>query len=63
VPLGDGDEKDHPDQLCVNVVDARLPRCMDMITAREVIERIELYFAGGLLRRGVRCAPPEPCAA
>lgn len=49
VPIGDGDEKDHPDQLCVNVVDRRLPRCMDMITAREVIERIELYFDGGLL--------------
>ena len=49
VALGDGDEKDHPDQLCVNVVDRRLPRCMDMISAREVIERIELYFDGGLL--------------
>jgi ADP-heptose:LPS heptosyltransferase len=49
VPLGDGDEKDNPDQLCVNVVDGRLPRCMDMITAREAIERIELYFDGGLL--------------
>ena len=32
LPLGDGDEKDHPDQLCVDVV-GQLPRCMDMITA------------------------------
>jgi ADP-heptose:LPS heptosyltransferase len=46
LPLGDGDPKDAPDQLCVDVVD-RLPRCMDMITADEVIRRIELYFAGG----------------
>lgn len=46
VPLGDGDEKDHPDQLCVDVV-GTLPRCMDMITADEVIRRIELYFTGG----------------
>jgi ADP-heptose:LPS heptosyltransferase len=48
LPLGDGDEKDHPDQLCVDVV-GRLPRCMHMITAAEVIRRIELYFSGGLL--------------
>jgi hypothetical protein len=48
VPLGDGDEKDSPSSLCVNVVD-NLPRCMDMITADEVVRRIELYFAGGNL--------------
>lgn len=48
VPLGDGDEKDHPDQLCVDVV-GTLPRCMDMIAAADVIRRIELYFTGGLL--------------
>jgi ADP-heptose:LPS heptosyltransferase len=48
VPLGDGDEKDHPDQLCVDVVGS-LPRCMDMITAEEVIRRIELYYNGGAL--------------
>jgi ADP-heptose:LPS heptosyltransferase len=46
VPLGDGDEKDQPDQLCVDVV-GMLPRCMDMITADDVIRRIELYFDGG----------------
>jgi ADP-heptose:LPS heptosyltransferase len=47
-PLGDGDERDHPEHLCVNVVGA-LPRCMDMISAAEVIRRIELYFDGGVL--------------
>ena len=63
VPLGDGDEKDHPDQLCVNVVDGRLPRCMDMITAREVIERIQLYFDGGLLTGATRSVASASCAA
>ena len=58
VALGDGDEKDTPDQLCVNVVPGPLPRCMDMITAREVIERVELYFEGGLLDGAARTAPP-----
>ena len=24
-----------------------LPRCLDMISAEEVIRRVELYFAGG----------------
>jgi len=46
VPLGDGDYKDGPDELCVDVV-GNLPRCMDMITAEEVIRRIECYFDGG----------------
>ena len=45
-PLGDGDEKDLPENLCVNVV-RRLPKCMDMITVAEVCRRIELYFRGG----------------
>ena len=48
VPLGDGDEKDRPEALCVDVVGS-LPRCMDMITADAVNERIELYFSGGVL--------------
>ena len=55
-PLGDGDAKDK--SLCVNVVPAEaegertgpLPKCMDMITAGEVIRRIELYFDGGVAR-------------
>jgi len=49
VPLGNGDEKDHPNSLCVDVV-GNLPRCMDMITAEEVVRRIELYYTGGSLR-------------
>ena len=46
VPLGDGDPKDDPSDLCVDVVGS-LPRCMDMVTADEVIRRIESYFIGG----------------
>jgi len=48
-PIGDGDEKDRPDQLCVWPV-GPLPRCMDLIGADEVIRRVELYFDGGLCR-------------
>jgi ADP-heptose:LPS heptosyltransferase len=48
VALGDGDERDQPDRLCADVV-GKLPRCMHMITAPEVIKRIESYFDGGLL--------------
>lgn len=48
VPLNDGDEKDAPQNLCVDVVNG-LPHCMDMITAAEVMRRIEMYFTGGAL--------------
>jgi hypothetical protein len=48
VPLGDGDEKDRPENLCVDVV-GTLPHCLHMITATEVIRRIELYFRGGAI--------------
>lgn len=44
VPLGDGDENDQPDRLCVDVA-GYLPRCMHMITAQHVIERIHLYLS------------------
>lgn len=44
-PLGDGSEHDQPGRLCVDVAGA-LPRCMDLITADDVIRRIELYLAG-----------------
>lgn len=44
--LGDGDPKDQ--ELCVDVV-GDLPRCMHMITADEVIRRIESYYEGGAL--------------
>jgi len=49
LPLGDGDERDGPDRLCLAVRNG-LPRCMDLITAAEVIRRIELYFQGGVVR-------------
>ena len=50
VALNKGDGNDSPDFLCVSVIDNRLPRCMDMITAEEVIRRVEGYFAGGTAR-------------
>jgi ADP-heptose:LPS heptosyltransferase len=45
VPLGDGDEKDLLQNLCVDVV-GRLPRCLEMVTVRDVIRAIEIYFEG-----------------
>ena len=50
LPLGDGDGKDDPSQLCVDVVDG-LPRCMDMIGAAEVIDRVRRYLDGGAVPR------------
>ena len=47
-PLGDGDERDAPERLCTDPR-GTLPRCMDMITADEVIRRIEVYYEGGAL--------------
>ena len=40
VPLGDGDEKDRPEHLCVDVVN-NLPRCMHMITPEHVVQAVE----------------------
>jgi hypothetical protein len=48
-PLRDGDKRDRPGRLCVDVVNG-LPRCLDMITPAEVIRRVELYFKGGVLK-------------
>ena len=48
-PLGDGDERDAPQHLCVDVV-GKFPRCMKMISAIDVIRRIRTYFEGGALR-------------
>jgi len=48
-PLGDGDQRDKPEELCLDVVNG-LPRCMDIITSEDVIRRIELYFQGGGLK-------------
>ncbi len=69
-PLGDGDSRDQPENLCVQTVRG-LPRCMDMITAGEVIRRIEAYFSGGVIhyltasqaraaRRGVALSKTNP---
>ncbi|MDB5384452.1 MAG: ADP-heptose:LPS heptosyltransferase-like protein [Planctomycetaceae bacterium] len=53
--VGDGDAKDRND-VCSTFVqltpDLRIPKCMDMITAQDVIRRIELYYDGGMLRYG-----------
>jgi hypothetical protein len=49
VPLGDGDEKDLAHNLCVDVV-GKLPRCMHIIAASDVIRRIRLYFQGRAIR-------------
>lgn len=46
VPLGDNDEKDDPKNLCRDVVEGSLPRCMDMISAEQVIHSIESILAG-----------------
>ena len=48
-PLRDGDKRDRPGHLCVDVVNG-LPHCMDMISSAEVTRRIELYFQGGALK-------------
>jgi ADP-heptose:LPS heptosyltransferase len=49
IRLRDGDRRDRPENLCVDVVD-ELPRCMDLITPEEVIRRIEGYFLGGVIK-------------
>ena len=62
---GDGDAKDRSN-LCEKPVqvkpDLRIPRCMDLITAGDVIRRIELYYEGGALRYtdGASVTLPEP---
>lgn len=62
VPLGDGDEKDRPEHLCVDVVDG-LPHCMAMIEPEDVIRRIEWHFeargARYLTRAEARAVAPH----
>ena len=50
MPVGDGDSKDQPSNLCVDVVD-ELPHCMDMIEVKDVIRAIEIYLKGGAARK------------
>jgi len=45
VPLGDGDKKDEPKNLCKDVSPNGLPHCMDLITTERVIQAIELYHS------------------
>jgi ADP-heptose:LPS heptosyltransferase len=49
VPLRDGNKKDRPENLCVDVTH-ELPHCMDLIKPQEVIRRIERYFDGGIIK-------------
>jgi ADP-heptose:LPS heptosyltransferase len=47
VALGDGEPNDAPGELCLQPV-GTLPRCMDLITAEDVIRAVETYFEGGV---------------
>jgi ADP-heptose:LPS heptosyltransferase len=49
VRLRDGDARDRPHNLCVDVVGG-LPHCMDLIQPQEVAHRIERYFDGGVIK-------------
>jgi ADP-heptose:LPS heptosyltransferase len=49
IPLGDGDEKDEPPHLCVDVRKG-LPACMDLITAADVGRAIHRHLDGGMAR-------------
>lgn len=44
--LGDGDRRDLPRNLCVDVTGG-FPRCMEMVQAEDVIRAIEGYIQGG----------------
>lgn len=46
VALGDGDPRDKPEHLCVDVRNG-LPHCLDLISVEEVILAIEGYYQGG----------------
>jgi hypothetical protein len=60
-PVGDGDDKDRPENRCVYPVAVSpglvIPRCLDLITAADVIRAVELYYDGGALRY---CHGPRP---
>jgi hypothetical protein len=51
IPLGDGDDKDKPDQLCVMPVGTKsgqiIPKCLDLIKAQDVIRAMEQYLEHG----------------
>jgi len=53
VPLEDGDEKDRPENVCVDTVN-NLPRCMDLITPEKVMEAVGLHLGRGEAARRPR---------
>ena len=57
--LRDGDSRDLPEHRCGNLVQ-NLPRCLHLISAEEVIRRIDLYFNNGGLRH---LSPRQQAAA
>jgi hypothetical protein len=61
--VGDGDEKDRRD-VCEQPVqitpELRIPKCLDMITAEDVIRRIEMYLAGPHANAVPLPAPTKP---
>jgi ADP-heptose:LPS heptosyltransferase len=56
-PLNDGDEKDK--SLCLRPIilpsGRKLPQCLDMITARQVIDAVENYLAFSTPAKHTRC--------
>lgn len=43
VPLGDGSPLDEADKLCTNLSEASFPRCMEIISLKEVTDSVALY--------------------
>lgn len=64
--VGDGDAKDRND-LCTSPADItpelRIPKCMDMISAEDVIRRIEIYYEGGVLKYGQNGTTAKPAVS
>ena len=60
--VGDGDPKDQHD-VCEQPVqltqDLRIPKCLDMITAEDVIRKIELYLQGEATQKHLLYSPPS----
>lgn len=48
VPIGDGDEKDKPQNLCIRPIrtetNIAIPKCIDMIAAADIIGAVEKYL-------------------
>ncbi len=49
VRLRDGDKRDRPQNLCVDITH-EIPHCMDLIKPQDVVRRIEGYFQGGVIK-------------